>query len=88
MDFFFERRLFSIESDGIIKVTLTDRDWNDFVGYWDWIKVFLYSQASLIFTLCLDLYFNEYRAYLRDQLVQSEANFKGKMHSAMLFMTQ
>ena len=24
----------------IIKVTLTDRNWNDFVGYWDWIKVF------------------------------------------------
>ena len=36
---------------------------------------------------CLDQYFNEYRAYSRDQLVQSEANFKGTMHSAMLFMT-
>ena len=31
---------FLIELNKMLKVVLTDRNWNDYVGYWNWIKVF------------------------------------------------
>ena len=30
---------FLIELNKMLKVSLTDRNWNDYVGYWNWIKV-------------------------------------------------
>ena len=32
--------MFFIEFNKMLKVSLTNRGWNDYVGYWNWIKVF------------------------------------------------
>ena len=40
-----------------MKVSLTDRSWNEYVGYWDWIKVFRFktdqAHVSSLKAVCL-----------------------------------
>ena len=42
-----------------MKVSLTDRSWNEYVGYWDWIKVFRFktdqAHVSSLKAVCIPL---------------------------------
>ena len=38
--------MFFSEFNKMLKVSLTNRGWNDYVGYWNWIKVFTLKQTK------------------------------------------
>ena len=41
--------MFFIEFNKMLKVSLTDRSWNEYVGYWNWIKVFHFKTDQTVF---------------------------------------